>query len=239
MGNKRAWLLVSLLLTAVTGGAGWSATVKGIVYFKGALEDQVAVGYTGKDAGGKVLTNMAGLTPIHGKASVWCDTYTPRRTALTWNPSTGLSFEHTHLPAGQYLLYVRYGETYLDTRFVRVDSRSRVVTVNLAIRSSQAGDLRVALSEKTGLFDVELTPLDIGGRMFFPEMPFGSLPSVRAETSNGAVHLTNLRAGSYRLALRRARRMGGKGSGSFTTYEDAGHWTVKVQAGKVLEYRLP
>jgi len=143
-------LFLETLLTVISAfliSAGTNAAeITGRVHFKGALTETVKVGYEGVTSAGAHITNMAGLTPTGSTGYVWCDTYKPRRTGLMWSSTKGLTFQHTNLPKGTYLVYVKYGDAYLDWKVITVSTDSARVNTSLAISPSRMGDVEIAVT---------------------------------------------------------------------------------------------
>lgn len=151
---------IPLLLAA---GMISAAEIRGTIYLSGRPVGPAQVCYQAVTASGEKISNTAGITLGDRASSAWCDTYKPRRTGLKWDPRAGLSFEHTHLPAGKYVVAVKHGN-FLDWKFVEVSKESSVVEVPLKLDLLQTGKLHVQITTGTGDYQVVLVPFIPDGK---------------------------------------------------------------------------
>jgi hypothetical protein len=230
------WLSALLLCAA----GAFAAEISGPIYFKGKLTENVQAGYVALVEKGDQINNMAGMTPTGDSGHVWCDTYKPRRTGLKWHKQTGLTFQHINIPPGKYLLYVRYGEHYLDWKVVDVPKATSKLTASLAISPSTFGTLHLVIGRGTGDYNIQLTPLTAKKQSPLPgaKIDFGG-PVIDVDVQGSETTLRGVKEGVYRVTLRAAHRQGTEETGIFTTYDDLGSWTITVKAGKALQFRLP
>ncbi|GMV37640.1 MAG: hypothetical protein AMXMBFR61_21480 [Fimbriimonadales bacterium] len=230
------WQVCAVIAMFFLGPCAIAAVIAGRIHFKGDLREMVKVGYEGVTVTGQHITNMAGLTPTGSSGHVWCDTYKPRRTGLVWSSSDGLTFQHTNLPRGTYLVYVKYGETYLDWKVINVSNDSARLNTSLAISPSRMSDLEIAITKGPGTYRVLLIPATERGAspLRGADITRGSGPVIEAEVTTGSVKLSGVRDGSYLLVLRSVTRRGGG-----STFTDVGNWAILVKAGKSMRYTIP
>lgn len=230
---RHGWALVALGLATECVIAG---EISGRIHFKGELTEMVCAGYVGITASGTEITNMAGLSPTGSSGHVWCDTYKPRRTGVVWSSTEGLTFHHTNLPKGTYLVYIKYGDAYLDWKVVTVSSASARVSTSFGISPSRMGDVEIVADKRPGDYRVLLVPATERGAspLQGANLANGNGPTIEAEVTAGSVRLSGVREGSYRLVLRSVLR---HGDGSILT--DVGSWTILVKAGKPSRYSVP
>jgi hypothetical protein len=241
----RSQALLTLLL--LVSAPGRCADISGRVPGSIGRGMQIEVGYAGLDRSGTCLTDRAGTTAVDGAATVKCTTYRPRTTEVVWDPETGCRYRHVGLPAGTYVLYARItadeaGDRVcvLSTwRTVRVRSARERLALDLPMPPASCGALRVTAPGRVGLHGVSLTPAtERGGELFTgSDEAFGL--SVEADLGRLGTTLRGLRAGTYRLRLRQLHRQGTLQTGQVTTISEAGHYTVRVVAGKQMLYVLP
>jgi hypothetical protein len=99
---------MALLLT-LCAPASRSAEIAGRILLKGSVAGSIRAGYVGVTASGETVSCMAGTSLGRARASVWCDTYKPRRSKIDWDPDKGCAFAHTVLPPGTYVVYAQLG----------------------------------------------------------------------------------------------------------------------------------
>src|SRR4051812_11452076 len=83
--------------------------VHGKIVFVGPWkEENLAVGFVGMGSDGKPHSNMAGTTLASERSGFATSlTFQPQLTGLTADDQGSLTFRHTRVPAGEYLVYVQ------------------------------------------------------------------------------------------------------------------------------------
>lgn len=230
-------LLIILLMTIA--GAIRAAEIKGTITLRNVEEKRLQAGYVGRSVKGEQVHAFAGWTIGKIKAQVWCDTFMPRRTLLTWDPERGGSFAHTNLPPGRYLVYARYGENFLTWQLLELKSASEVKNITLVCDPVNAGDLQVQIIRPAGTYSVQVIPLDARGNNLLPGVNLEFHVGSDADSQKNVATMRGLAAGKYRLELRGAQHQQDRGGGSLSIFNQIGAWTVTVKARNLARYRLP
>jgi hypothetical protein len=179
--------------------------VTGKIELKGRPRYTLLAGITGLTKDGKPLTNAAG-TEVTPKDGTWVTskTFKPQVTTLVNDATAGCSYHHIKLPPGRYLVYARFGDRFLDGRWVELEKEGKEseLTVNLTIDPDTAGSLEVTLP-KGAKEGVQLIPLDEAGKL--PDLKTArSWVAANLKTDvpakDGKVLLDGLRPGAYRVS---------------------------------------
>lgn len=225
---------VLVALTAATSASG--GVISGRVAIAGTRPNNVRVGYLGLPSSGRSITNMAGMTIGDFSGSVTCSTYKPREARLLWDPKLGLRFRHTEFPPGRYIVWTRCDETYLDWRVVNLAPGQQSLSVELRFAADQ-GDLVLVVGGK-GDYNVRLSPLAPTGMTPMTGADVARDVGWDADVKGGSLTMRGMKAGTYRVDLRRLVKLGSADGGRSSILKDAGTWSVHVVAGKHREYKL-
>lgn len=231
----------ALIVFLLVAGAASAAEIRGTVQIAGKPTGSVQVSYEALTATGEKITNMAGVTLGDGAASAWCDTYAPRRTGLKWDPQSGLSFEHTKLPAGKYVVAVKHGN-FLDWKVVDVAKDSSIVNVTLALDPQQAGKLRVQINKGVGDYEVVLVPAGADGKPPVAGLDLGDSFHLRLSadvTKGDTARFDGVKPGRCQVTLSAAKRFGSDATGWSAMLTVIGTTTVTIEAGKEATVEMP
>jgi len=231
-------LIIAILAWASSLDA---AEIRGTINMETPPQGFVQAAYEGRTSAGLRMTNMAGLKPSLGAGEVWCDTHMPRRTHLKWDPKAGLSFDHTGLPGGKYLVFVKAGN-YLDWKVLDLPDDTAILDTTLGIDMCQTGKLIVEITKGAGDYQAALVPLTADNQVPLRGVKLaGSFHfSVSADVFNAeTASFDGLRPGHYRVLLRALKRKGSDSTGYMTILTDLGMANVEVVAGKETRVALP
>jgi len=231
--------VVSILLLACAVQA-FSAEISGRIYIiKDPGENDIRAGYVGLTSRGEQVNCFAGTTTGAAAASVWCTTYKPRKSFVSWAPDSGCTYRHTSLKPGKYLVYVQRGELYVDWKVVKIASPSSNLKANFSANPASAGDLRISWGGSKGDYNLRVSPLDSKSRSPLPGADLPLYMGVDVDVTGNGTVMRGLKAGNYLLELRAADRQGSEREGYFTIFTDIGSWHIKAEPGVILDYRLP
>jgi hypothetical protein len=234
--SMRYFLIIAVLFCSVIVDA---ADVNGVIKFAGIPNKQISVGYVALTDSGSRISNMAGLTPTGTSGKVWCDTYKPRRTSLTWHSKSGLSFQHTNLPAGKYLFYARYADNYLSWRIINLTGTPKNIQTVLSIDSLNTGELKFQISKGIGDYNIKLVPITDKFKLPIAGVDFGDMVSVDVDFKSKSTTVNGLKPGNYMVMLRSAKREGTPKTGMLSVYTDIGMWSATVKRGQSITCRIP
>jgi hypothetical protein len=145
--------------------------VHGTIAFVGPwTKENLAVGFVGKGTGGKEHSNMIG-TEVSAKSggSATSTTFDPQLTSFTCDDKGHISYRHTRMPPGDYLVYARRNGVLATWREVSVKAGDQQA-VDLTIDPAKTGELVVTLPEAEANDQVEWKlslrpaslPIDVG-----------------------------------------------------------------------------
>ncbi|NLI00987.1 MAG: hypothetical protein GX446_16010 [Chthonomonadales bacterium] len=229
--------LAVVLLIACTDIAGAGA-ISGRIAMKGGRPSSVKAGYVGVTRSGQSLFNSAGLTIGSFRGSVASTTFKPRVTRLDWDPRPACTFEHTGLPPGRYLVWVRCDDHYMDWRVVTLDKDTASATVTLGWSKTDRGDIKLLVKHRSSAYNVRVSPLGPDGKTPLPEADVPMYAGWDIDVTGTALLLRGMRPGVYQVELRRQRKLAGASGGWSAMLQEAGTWSIKVVAGQHREYTL-
>ena len=122
--------------------------VRGSVEIVGTWkEERLAAGFAGQGADGKPHSNMAG-TNFSSDSGTWVqsDTFKPQITRIENKNGGNPEYRHTHLPPGDYVVYVQRGGVPAAWKKVTVKEGDEQ-TVDLTVDPAKAGALTVTLPD--------------------------------------------------------------------------------------------
>jgi hypothetical protein len=176
-------------------------SVHGRVVFVGPWTDEdLTVGFAGKGADGKEHSNMTGMgvSPENG-GSVTSETFAPQLTSLVARPKDGVTYRHTRMSPGEYLVYVKRNKVLAAWQKVTVKAGDRHA-VDLTIDPARTGELVVtlpeaeaaqgfprALSVRPADLDVPVSPTDF------------AFDAAEVRTGQATVTVKGVPAGRYRV----------------------------------------
>ena len=210
------------------GPAGQDAGAADAPYVRGSIvvvgqwkEARLIAGFAGQGADGKPRSNGAGTTfsPDSG-AWVASETFRPQITSIDSRDRPNPEYRHTHLPPGDYIVYVHLGGVPAAWKKVTVKPGDQQ-TVDLTIDPARTGGLKVSLPDADADDPVRrpllLIPADIDlpGTAWHP-----AFEAAEVKPGTKVVSVTGVPAGKYR-AVR------GKSAGP-----------AEVTEGKVSEFTL-
>ncbi|HEY3415559.1 MAG TPA: hypothetical protein VGM23_01630 [Armatimonadota bacterium] len=228
------------LLMAVS--AGFAAEITGTVLIKGPLRGDVIAGYVAMTSRDECIDNIASITIGGGGAvSATCTTYKPRSSSISWEPKKGLSFRHTALPTGRYLIYLKYCERYLDWKIVEIEEAKTSLKTTLEINLEQASTLQFDITKGAGRYRICLIPLTDNGRapLSGADLSFGMGFPIKVDAQGNTFFFPQIKAGQYSVILERAESCGTRATGITTSYTNLGTWTIVVKDGTAVRYALP
>lgn len=122
--------------------------IRGSILFVGPWkEERLAVGFAGQGADGKPHSNMAGTTfSSDGGAFVESLTFKPQITGLDSRGRDNPAYWHTHMPPGDYVVYILRGGVPAAWKKVTVKAGDQQ-TVDLTIDPTKTGELTVTLPD--------------------------------------------------------------------------------------------
>lgn len=226
---------IALLCTSVE-----AADISGQVYLKNMPRVDITVGYVGKDSVGQTIFCSAGFSAgAASSASAKCDTFQPRVTYVEWDSSTGCTFQHTELPAGTYVVYVKSGNSYLDWKRVRVKSAKSHLKVNLSVDRGVVGNVSFQFPASKAIYTLRMVPLDRKRRLPLDGVDIHNHLCAETDAQNGSAEMLGLRPGSYQVQLDKANRRYSRDGSWWASYETVGVYLIEVKAGASLTYKLP
>jgi hypothetical protein len=198
-----AALLVGSTLWLSAGGqvaAGDGRFIEGRITLKTADRGKLAVGYAGVNQRNMFHSNLAGrlLQPGETRWSVRSETGS-RISVLSSDKKDEIHFRHTMLEPGHYLVYARWGDRFLDWRWIEVKADAQL-TVNLTLDPASAGRVEVSLAKPVER--VQVVPLDGDGKVPLEKKVFANLAyalgtSIKAAGPSPVID--GLRPGRYRV----------------------------------------
>jgi hypothetical protein len=123
--------------------------VRGEIKFAGFLpEEMILAGFAGKGADGKEYSNSVGM-PLYkdGKAvggSGTSTTFAPQLTTLMGADKQAPEYRHTHLPPGDYVVYVKVGAVVAAWKRLTVKTGD-TTTVDLTVDPKTFGEVTVTI----------------------------------------------------------------------------------------------
>ena len=123
--------------------------VRGELKFVGPPpEESIQVGFAGKGEDGKEHSNSAGM-PLFGKdgalgGSITSTTFAPQLTTLAALDKKAPEYRHTHLPPGDYVVYVKRGDVVAAWKRVAVKAGD-ALTVDLTVDPKTFGEVVVTI----------------------------------------------------------------------------------------------
>jgi uncharacterized Ntn-hydrolase superfamily protein len=135
-----------------TGGDELTAAdapyVRGSIAFVGPwTEERLAAGFAGQGADGKPHSNMTG-TQFSTDSGTWVqsDTFKPQVTRLENKSGSNPEYRHTHLPPGDYVVYVKRNHLPAAWQVVSVKAGDQQ-TADLTIDPAKTGEVAVTIPE--------------------------------------------------------------------------------------------
>jgi hypothetical protein len=122
--------------------------VRGSIAFVGPWkEERLAAGFAGQGADGKPHSNMTG-TQFSSESGTWVqsDTFKPQITRLENKSGSTPEYRHTHLPPGDYVVYVKRNNISAAWDVVSVKAGDQQ-TVDLNIDPAKTGEVAVTIPE--------------------------------------------------------------------------------------------
>lgn len=196
----------------------------------------VLVGYVGRTPSGKILTDHAGVTAGPGERSARCDTFRPRFTEVSVPEGGPARFRIGSLPAGNYIVYGRLGETRMVWSELHLAAGQRASLKLRAVPTNRAALQVRARNQENAL--VWLQPCRPDGKSLLP----GLKPAewhLERELAGGSCEFPDLEAGPYAVTLVAYREIRQNDEEPVRVLLDRGTWTVRVPPGKRLTIQLP
>lgn len=129
-------------------GAADAPFVRGSIAMVGEWKEaRLAAGFAGQGADGRPHSNMSGTTFTPDSAS-WVEstTFQPQITRLESHEGGRLEFRHTHMPPGDYVVYVKRGGVPAAWKYVTVKPGDQL-TVDLTVDTAKVGDVTATIPE--------------------------------------------------------------------------------------------
>jgi hypothetical protein len=162
------------------------------------------VGYVGKSADGKDVSNLCGtlINPNMGSTSARCDTFKPRTSGIASDPKSGCSYNHVNLPAGKYLTYVRMGEHWYVWKWVTLRSAGSRETVDFCVNAADTGSIEVSIPANSRPASVNCEPVNPDGTQPLKGADVGFWLYTRVYGDNrGQTSLAGLKSGRYLITF--------------------------------------
>jgi hypothetical protein len=163
-----------------------------------AKKDQwVNVGYVGRTADGKVISDGAGTKPFtEGGGGARSASFAPRTAGLRMDKFTP-HFDFTNLPPGRYLVFARYESGAAAWAWTDVAAGGKV-TADLKLDEAKVGEVAVKLP--AGTREARLIPADLGtpppDDRFLDQLAFSL--DLKAEAKDGTA-TAKVPAGKYQV----------------------------------------
>lgn len=227
---------IILLFFLLVSSFCWAADISGMVKIKDVKKGAgIVVGCVGIGNGHQRISTSEGITLYLTKAQ----TVTSRSndphvsTTIAWTPGSGVSFQHS-VPAGKYLVYVRYGRMYCDWTVVTISSDTTSIKTNLSVNTTIVGSLNIKMKLGAGNYVIGITPTAPGGKELVPgaDLPY-DIAGTYQKQSNGTILVQGLKPGCYSVNCCIDYT-----KGNVTTGKNIGVLTVNVVAGKTSSYKL-
>jgi hypothetical protein len=174
--------------------------IQGTVGHPGKPGQMLTVGYVGRSADGKPVSDLAGVGLPEGGGGGWVqsNTFRPRTATLRFEKGVP-RFDFARLPPGRYLVYAKLKDGPSVWRWVDVPADGQL-TLDLAIDPSTVGAVEV--TAPAGLKGkVRLAPTDPGsddrGAAIAAQLGFSL--GYEAELKDGKGTIPNVPAGTYRV----------------------------------------
>ncbi|MCX7799379.1 MAG: hypothetical protein N2109_03450 [Fimbriimonadales bacterium] len=227
-------MALSIVLAAALASAGGviRGTFKAAGYPEGTM---VRVGYVARIRGGETIFDHAGFSIGPGPRSARCDTFRPRFAEVFGTEPGVYRFRLGSLPAGDYVVYARVGETRMGWGAAR-PGFGQPATLGLRADPNRRSALRV-LVPKAGGYLAWLQPRKQDGK---PALA-GLKPAdwnIETESRGGACDFADLEPGCYTVTLVSYRELEKNAEGFSRVLEEAGTWVVRLEAGKRLTIQL-
>lgn len=183
-----------------TLGAADAPYVHGSVVIAGAwTEERLGVGFAGQGADGKPHSNMAGTIFTSGSGSwVESNTFQPQLTRLDSRERANPEYRHTHMPPGDYIVYVHRGGVPAAWKKVTVKPGDQQ-TVNLSIDPAKTGGLTVTLPDAEANDKVRRPLLLIPADIDLPGKAWhDAFQAAEVQPGDKEVSVVGVPAGKYR-----------------------------------------
>lgn len=128
--------------------AGDAPSVRGSIAFVGPwTEERLAAGFAGQGADGKPHSNMTG-TQFSSHSGTWVqsETFKPQVTRLENKSGSNPEYRHTHLPPGDYVVYVKRNHVPAAWHVVSVKVGDQQ-TVDLTVDPATTGEVAVTIPD--------------------------------------------------------------------------------------------
>jgi hypothetical protein len=200
-----------------------TGSITGVVRLVGTKNEKLFVGYSAETTDGRHLSFVGGLSDA-SKLQTQMLSANDREGRIVRDAS-GLKVEYTRLPAGRYLLWVRYGEAYLDWRVL--DFKGGRMESMLAVDLDQAGSIALQSPGGAEGFFIELAPVT-------PERVVERARLLHFVVEGPTPTVSNVKPGAYNLSWSAARKEDGSWRWGETRSID-----VTVSAGAVSRVPIP
>ncbi|HEX3152450.1 MAG TPA: hypothetical protein VHR66_30530 [Gemmataceae bacterium] len=170
-------------------------------------KENFAVGFVATGVGSKQLPNMVGTNVSHDSASgATTTTFAPQLTSIASDDKGLLTYRHTRLLPGEYLVYAKRNQVLAAWQKVTLKAGDQL-KVDLTIDPSKTGEVVVTLPEAeandSNQWPLSLSPvgLDVPGGTGFR----GMFNAAEVKTGQKEVKVAGVPAGKYTVTRGKSR----------------------------------
>lgn len=231
----RQFAIICLLAIA---GIASAAEIAGTVTIGKTTKSDLGVGYIGIDNERNEITNACGMSIGAGSSvsGVWCTTYKPRNSELHFKNGQ-YTYKHVVIPPGQYFVYAKLGDALLLGKTVTIAKDTETKQLDIDLSKVRTGSLILAVNSK-GSWQIRIAPANSQGKPLIKGLDLNQFLRIESKVVQGKAVFRSLPAGKYIVQLLKVTKSGGSGDSHCEAYDIAGHYTVEVQPGKNLVYKI-